>query len=142
MDPIVIFLDSDVIVAALLSKKGASSEIIKNNEFTKFASKTIKKEVEEVVKRLPIDITDNKLFETIHIITLDINRGRLAKKYFAYVSDLEDSHVVAGAERSKSSFLLTHNLKHYKTDLIEQKLKIVVLNPGQFLQYLRSKFLS
>ncbi len=141
MDPIAIFLDSDVIIAALLSEKGASSEIIKNSAFKKFVSKTITKEVDEVTKRLHIDAPDTKLFETIHIITLDIKKERLAKKYFAYVSDLEDSHVVAGAERSKSSFLLTHNLKHYNTDLIEQKLKIVVLNPGQFLQYLRSKFL-
>ncbi len=141
MDPIAIFLDSDVIIAALLSEKGASSEIIKNGALKKFVSKTIIKEVDEVSTRLHIDTPDKTLFETFYVISLDIKKERLAKKYFAYVSDLEDSHVVAAARRSKSSFLLTHNLKHYNTDLIEQKLKIIVLNPGQFLQYLRSKFL-
>lgn len=138
MDSIAIFLDSDVIIAALLSEKGASSKIVKSRTFKKFVSKAIKKEVDEVAKRLHIRIPGKNWFETIHVITLDVTRERLAKKYFTYVSDLEDSHVVAGAVRSKSSFLLTHNLKHYKIDLIEQKLKVVVLNPGQFLQYLRS----
>lgn len=140
MDKVKVFLDSDVIVSALLSQKGASFEILKNSNISKTITKTIKAEVSEVVKRLHISYSSENIFKNIEIFSVKLDKPRLAKIYLPYVLDEEDSHVVAGASKTKTRFLLTHNVKHYHIELIKRDLQIITVQPGIFLQYLRSKY--
>lgn len=138
MGKIKVFLDSDVIVAALLSKTGASYEIIKNPRISKVTSETVKREVNDVAKRLNIIFSNENIFGKMEVISLKLDKARLVGTYLPYILDKEDSHVVAGANKTKSSFLLTHNLKHYYTEKIKRDLGIITIKPGIFLQYLRS----
>ena len=139
MARIQVFLDSDVIVSSLLSRTGASYEVIKNSPTKKFASLTVKEEVSEVAKRLKIKNQKVlRVFGSVKLISIKLTKQEILKNYQKYVFDEEDSHVVAGAKISQARFLLTHNLKHYKVDDISANLGIIVLRPGSFLQYLRS----
>jgi len=137
MAKIKVFLDTDVIISSLLSQKGASFEIINNKKIKKIISKILKSEVEEVVKRL--SIKKSPWLKNIETVSLNLSKKKLLKDYSAYVFDQKDSHVIAGAKLSNSRFLLTHNTKHYNILRIKNGLEIVVMKPGVFLQYLRSK---
>lgn len=139
MAKIQVFLDTDVIISSLLSKTGASYEIIKNPEVKKIISKFIEEETKEVSKRLKIEKTNTKkVLQKIRQVSTNLTKENIVKKYKRYVSHEQDSQVVAGAHKSKSKFLLTHNIKHYKVNKIRNELEILVIKPGSFLQYLRS----
>ncbi len=140
MGKIKVFLDTDVIISALLSKTGASFEIIKNPKIDKIVSTGIEREVAEVAKRLKIDRKDVKgVLKNCKTISLGLIKKNIINKYSNHVLDKEDAHVVAGADLSESKFLLTHNIKHYRVNRINNNLRVIVLRPGPFLQYLRSK---
>ncbi len=133
------FLDTDIIIASLLSEKGASYGIIKNPTIDKIVSEFIEKETEEVCKRLNIDIKNSEnVFKDMKILSIGSTKPSILKNYKDFVFDENDTHVIAGAHKSKSKFLLTHNIKHFKIDRIKAKLGIITLKPGNFLQYLRS----
>lgn len=138
MAKIQVFLDTDVIISALLSKKGASFEIINNPKITKVISETIKEELNEVIQRLDIE-KQRDFTKKFKKVKLNIQKAGLIEKYSNFTLDEKDTHVVAGAYKSNSRFLLTHNTKHYKLDEIKRRLDISVMKPGKFLQYLRSK---
>src|SRR3989344_7569203 len=100
MGQIKVFLDSDVIVSALLSQTGASFEILTTSKIKKVISETIQAEVAEVIKRLQIPISHKNIFKGIEVISLKLDRARLVEIYLPYVLDQEDSHVVAGAYKA------------------------------------------
>ncbi|OGH47607.1 MAG: hypothetical protein A3A51_04605 [Candidatus Levybacteria bacterium RIFCSPLOWO2_01_FULL_39_10] len=139
MAKIQVFLDSDVIISSLLSKTGASFEIIRTPKVEKIISKFIEGETREVSKRLKIkEKSVKKGLQKIGQVSISLTKEEIVKKYKRYVFHGVDSHVIAGAHKSKSKFLLTHNIKHYKINKIRNELEILVLKPGNFLQYLRS----
>ena len=139
MGKIQVFLDTDVIISSLLSRTGASFEILKHPAVKKVISRAVKEELVIVAKRLKIEgHKTKKLVEDINSVTLGLTKSRIVKDYQQFVFDQQDCHVVAGAKVSKSRFLLTHNLKHYRVDKIKTGLGIMVFKPGNFLQYLRS----
>ena len=139
MEKIQVFLDTDVIVSVLLSETGASHELMKSGRISRVISEAIREEAEIVTNRLGIDRQKTeKLLEKIEIVSLGLSKKDVLEGYAKFVLDVNDSHVVAGAFLSKSRFLLTHNLKHYRVDKIGAGLGVLVLKPGNFLQYLRS----
>lgn len=139
MGRIQVFLDTDVLVSSLLSKTGASYEVIKNPHLVKVITKTVLLELERVVKRHRIRKSKkDKLLKMVEIVPLGLSAGGVLDKYGRFVFDNKDSHVVGGASVTKSKFLLTHNIKHYDIEKIGSKLEVIVLKPGNFLQYLRS----
>lgn len=139
MVQIKVFLDSDVIISALLSTTGASFEVIKNSKIKRAISKIIKEELDEVTKRLRLNFFDKDLLRNMETLSLGLTKKEIIKIYSPYVIDPEDAHVVAGAHKAKSRFLLTHNTKHYLASKIRNDFGIIVMKPGIFLQYLRSQ---
>lgn len=140
MEEIKVFLDTDVLISALLSQKGASYKLINDTKFKKIISKTITEEINEVSRRENVNKgAVRAILKKTKIIPLFLSKEKLLKTYSKYVFDEEDSHVVAGAYISKSNFLLTHNIKHYHVVKIKNDLGIKVMRPGDFLQYLRSQ---
>ncbi|MBU2591835.1 MAG: PIN domain-containing protein [Patescibacteria group bacterium] len=139
MAKIQVFIDTDVIISSLSSRTGASFAVINNSRIKKIISKTVRKEVVEVTARLSVEKKKTQIiFKKINTISSNLSKKEILEDYGKYVSDQEDSHVVAGADRPKSRFLLTHNIKHYKVNKINSGLGIIVLKPGNLLQYLRS----
>lgn len=133
------FVDTDVIISALLSTAGASYTLIKTPKIKKIISQNVEEETREVAKRLKIHRQKIKnLLKVIKPIKLNLAKSMLLQKYEKFTIDEKDCHIVAGAHKSKSKFLLTHNIKHYKVDKINNNLGIKVLKPGAFLQYLRN----
>lgn len=140
MEEIKVFLDTDVLISALLSQKGASFILINKTGIKKIISKTIIEELNEVSKRENISKAKGlAILKKTKKTLLLLSKEKLLKTYSKYVFDEEDSHVVAGAHISKSDFLLTYNIRHYHVVKIKNDLGIKVVRPGDFLQYLRSQ---
>lgn len=140
MEEIKVFLDTDVVISALLSQKGASFILLYKTRLKRIISKTIVEEVNEVSGRENIDKRSVRtILQKTKIIPLSLRKEKLLKTYSKYVFDEEDSHVVAGAHISKSDFLLTYNIRHYHVVKIKNDFGIKVIRPGEFLQYLRSQ---
>lgn len=126
-----VFVDSDVVISSLISSTGASFQLINQcPEVVKIVSDFSLKELGIVMGRLKI----NKRLPTFELVTV---KG--VEKYKTYSLDPNDAHIVAGAHQSGVGFLITYNLRHYKTDKIKQDLNIITMTPGTFLQYLRSR---
>lgn len=137
----VIFLDSDVIISSLLSSSGAAYLLLQEENVIRFISSISKKEIAIVCGRLQIP---NEKFEklsknNLEIIEMKTSVEDIQKEYGNYVLDANDAHIVAGAISAKAQFLISYNLKDFRIEKIRSELKINVLTPGLFLQYLRSR---
>ncbi|PIP61639.1 hypothetical protein COW99_03290 [Candidatus Roizmanbacteria bacterium CG22_combo_CG10-13_8_21_14_all_38_20] len=134
-----IFLDSDVIISSLLSSSGASHFLIHQTQVKLLISSISHKELKVVIKRLNIEPSKlkdliNKKFE---VLTINNSQEDIKQKYMNFVVDIGDAHIVAGANKGNSKYLITYNLKHFKKDKIKNELDISIMTPALFLQYLR-----
>lgn len=141
-----IVLDSDVVIAGLISAKGAGKYILKNflTDLSAIQIITSAEQIKEIKKAISgknfIWPIDKKLLEKFckksKTIKLEV---KIQKKAQKFVIDIYDSHILAIAIQSKARFLLTYNLKDYKREKIKEIFDILVQNPGYFLQYLRQE---
>lgn len=134
-----IFLDTDVVIASLLSKTktGASYLLINDKNIEKIVSHSVVEEVKYVSKRYGIDRDlVNEVINKFEVFKFKLTKKQTKYTYGKYVLDQKDSHVVAGAHMSNSKYLLTFNTKHYLSTDIKIDLKIFIKRPGEFLQHL------
>lgn len=126
------FVDTDVVISSFISTTGAAHFLINSPHKVKLViSDQSQLEITRVASELKIKMR-----------VLNLNLVKLTakcEKYSKYVTDKNDVHIIASTHQSKAEFLISYNLKHFRRDLIKEKLKIVVLTPAQFLQYLRSQ---
>ena len=135
-----IFLDSDVVISSLISKKGAAFSLVNNKKIVKYFSNISIKEIKIVMRRLRLDVKPtNNIFSQFKLVKLKDDMDMLKTKFGPFVIDINDAHIVAGGKESSVNFLITYNLKHFRKDVIKQNLKVVTLTPALFLQYLRSR---
>lgn len=140
MRSIKIFIDSDVIISSLISKKGAAYFLLDQQKSNFVISDISKLELEEVVDRLQLDQAKLKSLIERKLIVVKLTKDipNIKRGLKDYTSDPDDTHIVAGAIKAKAKFLLTYNLRHFDRQRISKDLNITVLTPAQFLQYLRS----
>lgn len=136
-----IFVDSDVIISSLLSQSGAAYLLLSLTSFEFFISSLSKKETEKVVRRLRIESKMLKILigKNFEVIKLSESVREIKKSFNQYVLDEDDAHILAGAVSAKADFLISYNIKDFKIEKVKQDLNIIILTPGNFLQYLRSR---
>ncbi len=136
-----VFVDSDVVISAVISPNGAAHLLLtKKFPITKIISNYSTKEIIVVAKRLNLSEDKfNKIIKNHDVFKLALPVKKIKEKYNHCVSDPNNSHVVAAAFKSRSQFIVTYNLKHYKTDTIKHNFGILLKTPGQFIQFLRNK---
>lgn len=142
MIPIKVFIDSDVIIASLLSKNGASYFLLNDNRVEGvafFITDFSLLEIKEVVSRHPIEAeaVDTLAATRLNVQKLD-KTSTFIKDYEAYVSDMNDAHIIAGANQVNARFLITFNIRDFKSDKINRDFAIRILKPASLLHYLRS----
>ena len=135
-----VFLDSDVLLSSVISQKGAAYQLTLQAGLIRCISNYSALESKRVA--LGLKLPDKDLSGQINkcqIVDLRTSPKEIKKKYLKYVHDEDDTHIVAGAVESSARFLVTYNLKDYLSELVLKDLKIIILTPGIFLQYLRSR---
>jgi len=133
-----IFVDSDVVISSLFSKTGAAYLLLHRSKITPIFSNISVKELKIVAKRL--DIKENKLENLLHnkFQIIKLKQPIKIKDFRGYVKDVNDIHIIVCAIMAKVSFLITYNMKHFEVEKIKRDYKIILMTPGNFLQYLRS----
>ncbi len=139
----IVTIDTNVILAALLSQNGASHCILNLiiEEKLKIALSTpVVLEYDSVLKRKEIlqkmNLTDNKINDVLDLLVL------LADKYSIYfrlrpnLLDEDDNLFVECAFSSNSNYLITSNIKDFRRgDLINYPFKVIT--PGDFYSHWR-----
>lgn len=138
--PIRVFVDSDVIISSLLSKKGASYFLLHDARLACVVSDISTTELRRVARtlRVPQALLEKLVKTRCERVSLVNKRKTWAKSLQGYTMDENDLHIVAGAKEAKARFLVTYNMKHFLVEKIRDELGITVLPPAFLLQYLRS----
>lgn len=131
-----VFIDSDVVISSLISKTGAAHYLVNNLNLELWVSNKSVEELIRVSKRLGIN--DKDLKNLLSNRFSEIKLAAIKQELEQYTLDPNDIHIVAGAKKARAKFLVSYNIRHFKIDKIAEDLKIVVLTPARFLQYLRS----
>ena len=135
-----VFLDASVIIAALLSPSGGSAKVI---EFARqrlvvgIVSQTVIFEVE--AKSAKIKRSEVQIGEFINKNRILV-RGRInLSQIEPYVGkvELDDAHVVAGAQLTKCDYLVTLDKKHLLREDIRREFKpLKIVSPKEILEEL------
>lgn len=130
-----VFLDSDVIISALLTPNGVSANVLEQQNIKRIITHISHQELETVAQRMNIpDINLTYLIKTYcdeQILKVNI------AEFSPYTFDQFDTHIIAGAVQSHVKFLISYNIKHFNGEKIKEDFDILVMSPGQFLQWLR-----
>ena len=130
------FIDASVILAALGSKSGGSSQILKLIRESKLDGITSQAVVEEVFRNVyKIKIAESKVSRLISISSIKVIPAPTSEEVEKYlnITAAKDAHVVASAIKSKANVVITLDKKH----LLSKRIKgLSVLTPGEFLKNL------
>ena len=137
-----VFFDASVIIAALLSPSGGSSQLLKYVKLGKITGITSQTVIEEILeedkfsrikkskREIEQFIVDNRL-----IVRKPITIGEI-EPYQGLV-DIEDAHLIAGANLTRCRHLVTLDKKHLlRPDIQKKFLPLKIVSPGQLLEEL------
>lgn len=135
-----VFIDSDVVISSLLSSKGAAYILLQTSGITPIISTLSLKELRTVCKRLHIteNVLEQRIRKKFEVVKLGDHPQKIRAQYRSYVTDIHDAHIVGGATAAKANYLISYNLRHFKSDKIKDELDILFMTPALFLQFLRS----
>ena len=139
-----VFFDASVIIAALLSPNGGSSQLLKYVQLSKIAGITSQTVIEEILeedkfKRIKKSKREIKQFvaDSRLIVRKSITTGEI-EPYQGLV-DIEDAHLIAGANLTRCRHLVTLDKKHLlRPDIQKKFLPLKIVSPGQLLEELVS----
>ena len=130
------FIDASVILAALGSKSGGSSQILKLTGARKIIGIASQAVVEEVLRNArKIGVSEREVSSLISNSLLKVISAPTSDEVEKYIDKTaaKDAHVVASAVKSKSNVVITLDKKH----LLSKEIKgLSILTPGEFLQKL------
>ena len=134
MNNLRIVVDSNVIVAAMRSNKGASYIILENIGTDKFdigISVPLILEYEDVLKRYIHYMHDHDVDKIINYICKVGNRRKIHFLWRPLLKDPKDDMVLELAIASQSKYIVTFNIKDFHG---AEKFGIKVLTPVHFLK--------
>ncbi|OGE05319.1 putative toxin-antitoxin system toxin component, PIN family [Candidatus Curtissbacteria bacterium RIFCSPLOWO2_02_FULL_40_13b] len=137
-----VFFDASVIIAALLSPSGGSSQLLKYVKLGKITGITSQTVIEEIleedkfsrIKKSKREI-EQFIAESRLIVRKPISAGEI-EPYQGLV-DIEDAHLIAGANLTRCRYLVTLDKKHLlRPDVQKKFLPLKIISPGQLLEEL------
>ena len=132
-------MDTNVLLAALRSRTGASFEIIQRlryEEWVAVLSNHLLYEYEEVLKResAVLNLSLNDIDQLLNAIAARSEEWTLSFDWTPVLTDPDDEPLAQLAMESEAFVIITHNTGHL---LPATALGIEILKPGQFLAMLR-----
>ena len=134
-------LDTNIILASLLSRRGASFEILqrlRRGEWRLVLSNHLLLEYEEVLKRNAsiLGLTFAEVDAYLNAICQAADCFSLPTPRAPRLPDLDDEPLLRLAEASGVRLITTHNIRHLRPASISG---VVVLQPHEFLRMLYSQ---
>lgn len=136
-----VFVDSDVVISALLSSSGAANFLLQKKDVKPVISTVSLKELRIVAKRMEIKLEklEKLIRDRFEVIKILQSLNQVKKKYNGFVIDINDAHIIAGVKEAGVKYLVSYNIRHFKTDQIKEEFGVLLFTPALFLQYLRSQ---
>ena len=135
-----VILDTDVIVSAARSNRGASAALLTmiGGAFELNLSVALALEYEEVLERhLPqVGLSFDAARELVAFLVANSNRREIASRVRPLLSDADDDFIADLACSFDCDYLVTHNLRHFQP-LIGRGVGVV--KPGEFLEIIRGR---
>jgi putative PIN family toxin of toxin-antitoxin system len=142
-----VFLDSSVIIAALLSTTGASAKILTLSEGGIVEAYVTDEVVEEV-----LDVVQRKFPEALSLVKellkktctcIKATKGKMKGNPQEWIKDPKDVKILLGAKQCKVDVLLTLDLKDFiKDKSVAEKSQLKIQTPGDFLNEVFAQFTS
>jgi putative PIN family toxin of toxin-antitoxin system len=140
-----VFFDASVIIAAFLSPQGGSSlllQLVKRGDITGITSQTVVAEVLEEDKptklKRPREEIERFIAESGLLVREAITPAQI--ELCRDLIDAEDAHLVAGANLTNCSHLVSLDKKHVlREDIKEHFLPLRIVSPKEFLQAIVDK---
>jgi len=134
-------LDTNVLLAALISRRGASFEILRRlrlGEWRLALSNHLLLEYEEVLKRNAVNLglTFEEIDQLLNAICQAAECVNLPLAQTPRLADPDDEPLVRLAEASRAQLITTHNLRHLRA---AEAHGVTVLLPREFLRILSTK---
>lgn len=137
-----VFFDASVIIAALLSPSGGSAQLLKYIKLGKIVgiiSQTVIEEVLEEDKFQRIKKSKREIEQFIInsrlIVRKPITPGEIEP--YQGLIDIEDAHLIAGANLTRCGHLVTLDRKHLlRADIQKKFLPLKIVSPGELLEEL------
>jgi len=138
MSGVRIIMDTNVLFAALYSKRGASYallQMVADGKITACISVTLAFEYEEVLKRekLKLGLEDKDINAILGYLVSCAERTKVFYLWRPHLKDAKDDMVLEAAVASKSSFLVTHNTRDF---IGSDRFGIQVVTPGWLIKQL------
>lgn len=135
-----VFFDASVIIAALLSKTGGSSKLLKYINLKKIigiTSQTVIEELLEEDKPKRIKRSKEEIEKFIADSGLLVRESITAQEIAPYqgLIEVEDAHLIAGAKLTKCPYLVTLDKKHLlRKDIQQRFLPLKIVSPKELLE--------
>ncbi len=133
-----IVLDTNILVSALLSQRGASYKVLtllRSSKFTIHLSVPLVCEYEDVLKRsdtsCKLVFTENEIDELLNIICAIGIRHKIWYLWRPMLTDFKDDFIAELAIAAQVDYVVTHNVSHFKK---LAQLGIPAISPKEFLE--------
>lgn len=142
-----VYFDASVIIAALLSPTGGSSELLElvsKGIIKGITSQTVIEEVLEEDKPRKLKKSKEEIERFITASSLLVRKNVTSNEIAPYedLIDAEDAHLVAGAKLTRCSYLVSLDKKHLlKSDIKKKFLPLHIVSPKELLEEIESKSL-
>jgi putative PIN family toxin of toxin-antitoxin system len=128
-----IVIDTNVIISALKSNRGASNRLLQlfgTDKFIHNISVTLVIEYESVIKRLLLHLSEQKINNLLDYICATSQHTKIYYLWRPHLRDPKDDMVLELAVASESDFIVTYNIRDFK---LAKKFGIKVVNPKELL---------
>lgn len=135
-----VYFDASVIIAALLSPTGGSSELFKlvrKGVLNGLTSQTVVEEILEEGKPRKLKKSKEELVQFIVNSGLIVRKNITQKEIESYqgMLDREDAHLIAGANLTRCGYLVTLDKKHLlRHDIRKRFLPLRIVTPKELLE--------
>jgi putative PIN family toxin of toxin-antitoxin system len=134
-----IVIDTNVIIAALRSKRGASNKLLSlvgTRKFEIHDSVALILEYEEVIHRQmnELGLSEEEVSIFIDSLCAMAHHHQIYFLWRPYLTDIDDDMVLELAVSANCDYILTHNVRHFKGS---ERFGIRAITPKEFLQIIR-----
>ena len=134
-----VVIDTNVVVAALRSRKGASNKVLSLVGTSKFEihdSVALILEYEDVIQRqrVELDLSEDEVSIFIDSLCAMAHHHKIYFLWRPFLTDVNDELVLELAVTANSEYIVTHNVRDFKGS---EQFGIRAIPPKEFLQIIR-----
>jgi len=134
-----VVIDTNVIIAALRSKKGASNKLLSlvgTRKFEIHDSVALILEYEDVLQRqrTELGLSQDEVSLFIDSLCAMAQHHKIYFLWRPFLTDVNDELVLELAVSANCEYILTHNVRDFKGS---EKFGIIAITPKEFLQIIR-----